>query len=287
MKIIFLGTASGAGKTTVSAMYCRYLARNGVSVAPFKASNLSLRSKEVAGGRIGIGQALQAEAAGIEPTADMNPVLLEPVGKGSIRMYLNGSPHSEMDDKNYMEAEYILEEACLAFDRLSEKYEAIVCEGSGSPAEINMKNRDIANKGMIRSRNIPAVLVGDIERGGVFAALYGTWKLMPDDIRKCLKGFVINRFRGDVSILDSGIRKIEEMTGMKFLGLLPYMKLELPEEDSPSCDDGTVADITESLDEMIGKAEESGFDFDGLNRIAKSYLSAGSNSHRRNFHPFF
>ncbi len=268
MKVIFLGTASGAGKTTVAAMYCRYLAKNNVSVAPFKASNLSLRSKEVSGGRIGIGQVLQAEASGIEPTTDMNPVLLEPVGKGFIRMYLNGIPHSEINDENPMDIDYVQAEAGRAFDRLAEKYDAIVCEGSGSPAEINMMDRDIANTGMMRSKDIPAVLVGDIERGGVFAALYGTWRLMPEDIRDNLKGFVINRFRGDSSILDGGIRKIEEMTGMKFLGLLPYMKSDLPEEDSLSRGTGS-EDVIKELDGMIEFAEESGFDFDTISRIIK------------------
>lgn len=263
MKVMFLGTASGAGKTTVAAMYCRHLSRNNVSVAPFKASNLSLRSKEVEGGRIGIGQALQAEASGIEPTTDMNPVLLEPVGKGSIRMYLNGVPHSEINDENPMDADYVLAEAGKAFDRLNGMYDIVVCEGSGSPAEINMKDRDIANTGMMKSRDIPAVIVGDIERGGVFAALYGTWKLMPDDVRDNLKGFVINRFRGDSSILDSGILKIEEMTGMKFLGLLPYMKSDLPEEDSLSCGKES-EDVVKELDVMIEFAEKSGFDFDKI-----------------------
>ena len=270
MKVIFLGTASGAGKTTFSAMYCRYLAKNGVSVAPFKASNLSLNFREIAGGRIGIGQALQAEASGIEPTTDMNPVLLEPLGKGQIRMYLNGIPHSEISDENVMNIDEVTSDVCKAFDRLKDDFDAVICEGSGSPAEINMTDRDIANIGMMRERNIPAVLIGDIERGGVFAALYGTWKLMPDDLKGRVGGFAINRFRGDPSILDSGIRRIEELTGMKFLGLLPYMKLKLPEEDSLSENNGIVSDTIESLDAMIAKVEESGFDFNELKKIAEN-----------------
>lgn len=268
MKMMFLGTASGAGKTTVAAMYCRYLAKNNISVAPFKASNLSLRSREVQGGRIGIGQALQAEASGIEPNTDMNPVLLEPAGKGSILMYLNGIPHSEISDENPMDSEYVLAEAGKAFDRLAEKYDAVVCEGSGSPVEINIMDRDIANTGMMRQRDIPALLIGDIERGGVFAALYGTWRLMPEDVRDNLKGFVINRFRGDSTILESGIQKIEELTGMKYLGLLPYMDSKLPEEDSHNCDTES-EDILEELDSMIEFAEKSGFDFDKIFEIMK------------------
>lgn len=260
MKVIFLGTASGAGKTTVAAMYCRYLSNNGVSVAPFKASNLSLSSVEVEGGRIGIGQALQAEASGIKPTTDMNPVLLEPVGKGRIRMYLNGMPHLELDEENSMDVENVLSEVGKAFDRLTENYDTVVCEGSGSPAEINMIERDIANTGLMRLKNVPAILVGDIERGGVFAALYGTWRLMSEDVRSSVKGFVINRFRGDSSILESGIQKIEDLTGMKFLGMLPYMKSDLPEEDSLSCKSET-ADSLKELDAMIETAERSGFDF--------------------------
>ena len=221
MKVLFLGTASGAGKTTVTAMYCRYLARRGVRVAPFKASNLSLNSYATSeGGEIGIGQAFQALAAGIVPVTDMNPILLKPGGGGRMQVVLNGKPCSDVTEGRPMDIAKATSEACKAYDRLRERFDAVVCEGSGSPAEINLRDRDIANIGMMRERNIPAVLVGDIERGGVFAALYGTWKLVPEEQRGLLKGFMINRFRGDPTILGSGIARIEEITGMKCLGVL-------------------------------------------------------------------
>ncbi|HKM09419.1 MAG TPA: cobyric acid synthase [Candidatus Methanomethylophilaceae archaeon] len=272
MRILFLGTASGAGKTTVAAMYCRYLSRSGISVAPFKGSNLSLSSYKLQDGEIGIGQAFQALASGTEPETDMNPILLKPMGEGRIRLYLNGKQNSEVSHENPMDVEMATVEACEAFDRLSRKYDAVVCEGSGSPAEINMRDRDIANIGMMRERNIPAVLVGDIERGGVFAALYGTWKLIPDGQRGLLKGFIINRFRGDSSILGSGIERIEELTGMRCLGILPYANLKFPEEDSLSDNngEGTDEEYIDNLDSMIRNAEDSGFDFKTLREIAEN-----------------
>lgn len=271
MKVIFLGTASGAGKTTVAAMYCRHLSNNGVSVSPFKGSNLSLRSYKLSDGEIGIGQAFQALASGTEPETDMNPILLKPMGNGRIRFYLNGIQNFDVDDDNPMDVVMATEEACKAFDRLSERFDAIVCEGSGSPAEINMHDRDIANIGMMRERDIPAVLVGDIERGGVFAALYGTWRLIPDCQRGLLKGFIINRFRGDSSVLYSGIERIEELTGMKCLGILPYLDVRFPEEDSLSDrkGKGSETEYLDSLDLMIRNAEDSGFDFEKLCEIAE------------------
>ena len=276
MKVLFLGTASGAGKTTVTAMYCRYLARRGVRVAPFKASNLSLNSYATSeGGEIGIGQAFQALAAGIVPVTDMNPILLKPGGGGRMQVVLNGKPCSDVTEGRPMDIAKATSEACKAYDRLRGRFDAVVCEGSGSPGEINLRDRDIANIGMMRERNIPAVLVGDIERGGVFAALYGTWKLVPEEQRGLLKGFMINRFRGDPTILGSGIARIEEITGMKCLGVLPYADLRFPEEDSLSDSRGKMSgkDVSsaflDNLDSLIGEAERSGFDFEALDAIAE------------------
>ena len=271
MKILFLGTSSGAGKTTIAAMYCRYLSKNGISIAPFKASNLSFSSYKTNDGEMGIGQAFQALASGIPPEVDMNPILLKPLGGGKLQLILNGVPQNINNNENPLDVQMATAEACKAFDRLSEKYEAIVCEGSGSPAEINLRDRDIANIGMMRERGIPAVLIGDIERGGVFAALYGTWKLIPEDQRGLLKGFIINRFRGDITILGSGITRIEELTGMKCLGVLPYVDLSFPEEDSlsnkhePESDEGYI----KNLDSMIDGAGQWGFDFKSLRKISE------------------
>ncbi len=273
MKMMFLGTSSGAGKTTLCAMYCRYLSEKGVNVAPFKALNLSVASYRTDdGGEIGIGQALQAAASGIRPASDMNPVLLKPSG-GNISVLVNGKKHSEISSRKPMDVKHALSAAVEAFDRLSSAYDAVVCEGSGSPAELNMRDRDVANIGMMRERNIPAVLVGDIERGGVFAAVYGTWKLMPDDIRPLVRGFVINRFRGDRDLLTPGIERIEELTGMKCLGIIPYSYFPLPEEDSLSLKGDKIEGNEDGsrfvgyLDRMIDTAEAGGFDFGGLEKI--------------------
>jgi len=270
VKVIFLGTSSGAGKTTVTALYCRYLSRKGVSVAPFKASNLSLNSyvtKE--GHKIGTGQAFQAWVSGVEPTIDMNPVLLRPLGGGAIDVIVNGKKQS-------IPQEEVLKEACGAFDRLSKKYEAVVCEGSGSPAELNLLDRDVANIGMMRERNVPAVLVGDIERGGAFAAMYGTWLLIPEDVRPLLKGFIINRFRGDPSILGEAVERIEKLTGMSFIGTIPYMDLRFPEEDSLSDTRGgpegpaMMEAFVKNADSLLETAEQYGLDLKKIEEISSS-----------------
>ena len=274
MSILFFGTSSGAGKTTVCAMVCRYLSRNGVDVAPFKGSNLSLNSIATKdGGEIGMGQAFQAWAAGIEPETDMNPVLLKPSGKGVIQLVLNGRPYKNITKDDPMDRDMALQEVKKAYDRMSERHQLVLCEGSGSPVELNLMDTDLANVGLMRVTGVPAILVGDIERGGVFAAIYGTWKLIPDELKPQMKGFIINRFRGDGSILRSAIERIESLTGMKCLGVLRYEYLRFPEEDSLSSSDGKLEGndvhtaFISNLDEMIAHAEEDGFDFDGLKKI--------------------
>ena len=274
-KILLIGTSSGAGKTTVSAMVCRYLSRNGYRPAPFKGSNLSLNSYATKdGGEIGMGQAFQAWACGIEPETDMNPVLMKPSGNGVIQLIVNGQPFMDVSKDRPMDREKVMGQVHAAFDRLSEDHDFIVCEGSGSPVELNLMDRDLANTGLMRELKVPTVLVGDIERGGVFAAVYGTWRLIPDDLKPLMKGFVINRFRGDGSILKSGIERIEELTGMRCLGVLPYENLRFPEEDSLSSSEGklegadTHAAFLSNLDEMTEHAIQAGFDFDALVDIA-------------------
>ena len=274
-KVLLIGTSSGAGKTTVSAMICRYLSRNGYRPAPFKGSNLSLNSYATKdGGEIGMGQAFQAWACGIEPETDMNPVLMKPSGNGVIQLIVNGQPFMDVSKDRPMDREKVMGQVHAAFDRLSEDHDFIVCEGSGSPVELNLMDRDLANTGLMRELKVPTVLVGDIERGGVFAAVYGTWRLIPDDLKPLMKGFVINRFRGDGSILKSGIERIEELTGMKCLGVLPYENLRFPEEDSLSSSEGklegadTHAAFLSNLDEMTEHAIQAGFDFDALVDIA-------------------
>lgn len=275
MSILMLGTSSGAGKTTVCAMLCRYLSRNGYDVAPFKGSNLSLNSIATKdGGEIGIGQAFQALAAGIEPETDMNPVLLKPSGKGIIQLVLNGKPYMDITKDRAMDRKMVLEEARKAFLRMEGRHQVLLCEGSGSPVELNLMDNDIANVGMMRATGVPAVIVGDIERGGVFAAIYGTWRLIPDELKPQLKGFIINRFRGEGSILAPAIKRIEDLTGMKCLGVLRYEYLRFPEEDSLSSSEGKLEGVDvhsafiSNLDEMIAHAEADDFDFESFKKMA-------------------
>lgn len=272
--ILFLGTSSGAGKTTVDALYCRHLVRKGLRVAPFKASNLSLNSYVTEDGKeIGMGQAFQAWACGIEPTGDMNPVLLKPSGNGRMQVVLRGAPFMDVGRGIPLPRDEMMERACESYDRLAHDYDVVVCEGSGSPVEINLMDTDMANIGMMRARGVQSVLVGDIERGGVFAAVYGTWLLLPEDLRPLVRGFVINRFRGDASILEPGIRKVEELTGMKCLGIIPYASLRFPEEDSLSDSGGRLGDgsiheeFVKNLDELLDSAEEAGLDFEALDGL--------------------
>ena len=274
MKLMFLGTSSNAGKTLLAAVFCRYLSKKGVDTAPFKGSNLSLNSVATRDGKeIGIGQAFQAMACSKEPTGDMNPVLLKPSGKGVIQVIINGRPYANISPGCAPDTDELVKIACESFDKLSEKHDAIICEGSGSPVELNIKNKDVANLRMVRERKIPAVLVGDIERGGVFAALYGTWLLMTPEERSYMKGFIINRFRGEPSILKSGIESIESLTGMKCLGVVPYLDLRFPEEDSMSSKRGKLEgeDIQEAfrknLDEMIDSIKDD-IDFEEMEKIA-------------------
>lgn len=276
MSLLVLGTSSGAGKTTVCAMLCRLFQRMGMDPVPFKGSNLSLNSvATVDGGEIGIGQAFQAWSCGMEPVTDMNPVLLKPSGKGVIQLVLDGKPHKDVTKDDPMDRDECMSHAVAAFRRLSSRHGIVVCEGSGSPVELNLMERDIANTGIMRALGIPTILIGDIERGGVFAAIYGTWRLIPDDLKPLVKGFVINRFRGDSSILAPGIERIEELTGMRCLGVLPYENLRFPEEDSLSSSTGKLegedprSAFLSNIDEMLDDALEAGLDVDAILEIAK------------------
>ena len=264
MKILFVGTSSGAGKTTMAAMFCRYLKKHDVRVAPFKASNLSSDAYITKDGKkIGKGQAFQALLSGVEPVTDMNPILIVP-SDGGLNTMVNGVPAKGC------ERDELLSIALGSFDRLAGNYEAVVCEGSGSPAELNLMERDIANMRLARERGIPAVLVGDIERGGVFAGLYGTWRLLCENDRSLIKGFIINRFRGDPSILSKGTDRITELTGMKFLGVMPLLDVSFPEEDSLSKSvrkadrDRYISDMDEFL-----KVAEDALDLEEMRRIAE------------------
>ena len=229
------GTTSDAGKTTLVAALCRILQRRGVRVAPFKPQNMALNSAvTVDGGEIGRAQALQALAAGLEPHTDFNPVLLKPTTDKKAQVVIHGKVAFDLDAKAYHDYKPRAMGAVLeSWGRLTAAYECVVVEGAGSPAEINLRDRDIANMGFAEEVDCPVILIADIDRGGVFAHLVGTLDLLSPSEQNRVKGFVINRFRGDISLLESGLTWLEERTGKPVLGVLPYLHgLMLDAEDA-------------------------------------------------------
>ncbi|HSW65091.1 MAG TPA: cobyric acid synthase [Dissulfurispiraceae bacterium] len=237
--LMIQGTGSGVGKSLIAAAFCRIFSDEGISVAPFKAQNMALNSAITAeGAEIGRAQALQAEAARIEPTADMNPILLKTAGESGSQVILHGKVHATMQAREYYSHKKMMWAAVAdSYDRLAEKHGMIVIEGAGSPAEINLMDVDIVNMAMARHANAPVILVGDVDKGGVFAALYGTLGLLAEASAP-IKGFLINKFRGDRTILEPGLRMIEAKTGRPVIGVLPYLQsIGLPEEDGLSLSD--------------------------------------------------
>jgi adenosylcobyric acid synthase len=233
--ILVAGTTSDAGKSVITAGICRWLARQGIKAAPFKAQNMSLNSFVTADGcEIGRAQAMQAAAAGIEPEGAMNPVLLKPGARGSSQVMLLGEPVAEADALSYGDLKHRLRPAvldCLA--RLRDRFEVVVCEGAGSPAEINLRDGDLANMGLARAAGLPVIVAGDIDRGGVFAAMFGTLALLSAEDQALIAGFVINKFRGDARLLAPGLDMLTRLTGRPVLGVLPMIAgLWVDTEDS-------------------------------------------------------
>jgi adenosylcobyric acid synthase len=222
--LLVAGTASEAGKSAVTAGICRWLARRGVKVAPFKAQNMSLNSVVTRdGAEIGRAQAMQAAAAGIEPEAALNPVLLKPGGNGTCQVMVLGRPVAEAGALSYPALKPRLANtvlACLA--GLADRFDAVICEGAGSPAEINLREHDIANMGLARAAGLPVIVVADIDRGGALAALYGTLALLSREDQALVAGFVVNKFRGDARLLEPGLDRLRELTGRPVLGVLPW-----------------------------------------------------------------
>jgi len=219
------GTTSDAGKSTLVAAMCRVLQRRGVRVAPFKPQNMALNSAVTEdGGEIGRAQALQAYACGLAPHTDFNPVLLKPTTDRKAQVIIQGKVAADLDAKDYHAYKPRAMGAVLdSWKRLTQKFEAVLVEGAGSPAEINLRDRDIANMGFAEAVDCPVILVADIDRGGVFAHLVGTLDLLSPSEQARVKGFVINRFRGDIGLLEPGLRWLEERTGKPVLGVLPYL----------------------------------------------------------------
>ncbi len=235
--LMIQGSSSSAGKSLLVTALCRIYARRGVRVAPFKAQNMSNNAAVCAdGGEIGRAQALQAAACSLAPTVDMNPVLIKPEADSRSQIILMGRPWQTLEARNYYENKAILwEYVTAALDRLREMYDLVIIEGAGSPAEINLRAGDIVNMAVARHAHSPVLLIGDIDRGGIFAQLLGTlWLLEPEE-RALVRGLVVNKFRGDLSLFDDGIQILEQKGEIPVLGVIPYLRgLHLPDEDAVS-----------------------------------------------------
>ena len=234
--IMIQGTASNAGKSVLAAALCRIFKQDGYRVAPFKAQNMALNSYITKDGlEMGRAQVMQAEAAGIEPDVRMNPILLKPTSDVGSQVILNGTVMGNRSAKEYWGQKKALRPVVkAAYDSLAAEYDIIVIEGAGSPAEVNLKQDDLVNMGMAKLASAPVLLVGDIDRGGVFASLYGTVKLLEPEEQDRICGLIINKFRGDLEILRPGLDQLEALTGKPVLGVVPYGTLDLDDEDSLS-----------------------------------------------------
>ncbi|SKC46477.1 cobyric acid synthase [Ohtaekwangia koreensis] len=235
--LMFAGTASNVGKSILTTAFCRIFKQDGFNPAPFKAQNMSLNSYATPEGlEIGRAQATQAEAAGIPCHTDMNPVLLKPTGNLSSQVILHGKPIGNQSAYDYFKKEgkdALFEEVKKSFSRLASQYNPVVMEGAGSITELNLKDKDIVNMRMALHANAAVILVADIDRGGIFASLYGSVKLLPEHERKLIKGIIVNKFRGDTRLFDSGIKILEEITEVPVLGVVPYFDtIDIDDEDS-------------------------------------------------------
>ena len=232
--IMIQGTMSGAGKSFLAAGLCRIIKQDGYRVAPFKSQNMALNSYITEEGlEMGRAQVMQAEAAGVKPMVCMNPILLKPTNHTGSQVIVNGEVFGNMSARNYFAyKKQLIPEIKKSFRKLEEYADIIVIEGAGSPAEINLRENDIVNMGLAEMVDAPVLLVGDIDRGGVFAQLLGTLMLLTEEERNRIKGLIINKFRGDQTILDPGIAMLEEKGRVPVAGVVPYMELALEDEDS-------------------------------------------------------
>lgn len=236
--LMFVGTGSDVGKSVLAAAFCRIFRQDGYYPAPFKAQNMALNSFATPDGlEIGRAQAVQAEAAGIAPETDMNPLLLKPQGDHTSQVVLHGKPLGNKSAYDYWrrggDGIDFRREVCEAFDRLSARFNPIVMEGAGSISELNLKDADLVNMPIARHANADVILVGDIDKGGVFASVYGSIALQSEEDRKRIKGIIVNKFRGDMRLFDEGKRMLEQLCGIPVLGIIPYFKdIHIEEEDS-------------------------------------------------------
>ena len=236
--IMLLGTGSNVGKSIITTGLCRIFYQDGYSVSPFKSQNMALNSFITKDGKeMGRAQVVQAEAAGIEPEAFMNPILLKPTTDRKSQVIVNGKVYKNMDAREYFAYKHNLKKDIMeAYNYIEKNFDICVLEGAGSPAEINLKDDDIVNTGMAEMADSPVILVADIDRGGVFASIYGTIMLLEESEKARIKGVIINKFRGDKTLLDPGIKMIENLTNVPVLGVVPFVKLGIEEEDSLGID---------------------------------------------------
>ena len=238
--LMVVGSMSSVGKSLLVAALCRLLAREGLAVAPFKAQNMSNNAAVCPdGGEIGRAQALQAMACGVEPSVDFNPVLIKPEADARAQVIVRGRPWRALEARAYYACRAELwAEITASLDRLRAAYDAVVIEGAGSAAELNLLDGDIVNLAVARYAEAPVLLVGDVDRGGVFAQLLGTLMLLPPEDRSLVRGLVVNKFRGDPALFEDGVRILEERSGLPVAGVVPYLRgLTLPEEDAAALDD--------------------------------------------------
>lgn len=234
--LMIQGTASNAGKSLIATALCRIFRQDGLSVAPFKSQNMSRNSFLTPDGlEIGTAQAVQAEAAGLPPSALMNPILLKPTGESTSRVIVEGKLSVTMNAAEYFRRKTeFLPAVRRAYAALAARHDVVVIEGAGSPAEINLRENDFVNMGMAAIADAPVLLVGDIDRGGVFASVYGTIALLEPEERARVKGVIINKFRGDIDILRPGLARLEELTNTPVLGVMPWTPADIASEDSLS-----------------------------------------------------
>ncbi|AJM91686.1 cobyric acid synthase [Nitrosopumilus piranensis] len=233
--LMIQGTSSGAGKTTLVAALCRIFEQKGYLVAPFKSQNMSNFGYATPDFEISRAQAIQAIAARCPIEPDLNPIMLKPLGNYYSAVYLNGKYYMKMHAKDYY-AKFVkskgIKAATTSLSKLQKNYELVILEGAGSPAEINLQKYDIANMQIAQKANASVLLVSDIDKGGSFASLIGTMDLIEKKYQKLVKGFILNKFRGDIDVLKPGFRKIKQLTKIPVIGTIPMMKMNLPEEDS-------------------------------------------------------
>ncbi len=256
--LMLQGTGSSVGKSALVAGLCRIYRRRGLKVAPFKAQNMALNSFITPqGDEIGRAQAVQAEACGLEPHVDMNPVLIKPNSDVGAQVIVHGKPVSNMSAVVYHGyKETAWQAVSESLNRLREKYELVIIEGAGSPAEINLRDKDIVNMGLATRVKAPVLLIGDIDKGGVFASLVGTMELLEADERELIKGFIVNKFRGDVTLLEPGLEMISARCGVPFVGVVPWFGKEiyLPEEDGVALESPAQKGLPNAVSEVADQS---------------------------------